>query len=111
MNEEKIYYYKETISPDKLIYDSNFYNIEITDFNYIINGFHIYTKKNKIQNIKLNCSHPNCNPKTKEFCIPDFIKDLEVTKESIQIIINMLKLFNFDNSYYQPWIAFKYIRK
>jgi len=111
MSQEKIYYCKETILPDKLIYDSNLYKIEITDPDYIINGFQVYTEKNKIQKIKLNCYHPNCNPKSKEFCIPDCVKNLELNKESIHLITNMLKLFNFDSSYYQPWISFNYITK
>ena len=106
-----IYYCKEMIFPDKLIYDHSFYKIKVTDPDYVINGFQVYTEENKIQKIKLNCSHPNCNPNTKEFCIPDCVKNLEINEESLKTIISMLKLFNFDNSYYQPWISFDYVTK
>jgi hypothetical protein len=109
MEDYEISSIQKLIIPDKLICNSNFYKITITDSNYIIKGFEVYTKSNKIEKIKLNEKHPNCNPDTKEFCIPSFVKGMNFNDDSIQIITNMLKIFNFQSSYYNPWCVFELI--
>jgi len=102
---------EKTIVPNKLICNSILYNITILNSNYIINEFTIYTNEmKKIEKIIINKgNHPNCDPKTKEFCFPDFIKDNVVNDETIQIIENMFKIFNFDSAFYQPWQDFKIV--
>jgi hypothetical protein len=100
---------RKRIIPDKLICNSIFYLISLTNFSYIINEFIIYTDENKrIEKIIITKgNHPNCDPENKEFCIPDFIKKIDkINNETLQIIENMFKIFNFDSAFYQPWEDF-----
>ena len=101
---------KKKIIPEKLITNKEFYKIKITDNTYIVEEFivHIDNKTKKIEKIRITKGrHPNCDPKTKDFCIPEFLKEKEFNSESLDIIINVIKLFYFDSSYEKPWYSFQ----
>ena len=100
---------KKRIVPDKLMSCSTLYYITITNPKFIINEYEICVGNNKkIEKIKLlEGKHPNCDPQTNEFCIPDFIKKLEIDDKVLEIIENMFKIFNFESSFYQPWADFE----
>jgi len=102
--------FNEIIFPDKLLYELKMFNIKIIDQKYIIKSFEIHTVNNKVDKLIItNGKHPNCNPETFEFCIPHFFKTLDLNSDTIQLIKNMLKIFNFQNCYFQPWLAFEYL--
>ena len=101
---------KKRIIPDRLICNSTLYSIKLNNPTYIIDEYTIFLDKNKnIEKIKLlKGMHPNCNPKNNEFCIPDFIKKInKIDDETLKIIENMFKTFNFDSAFYQPWNDFE----
>ena len=105
---------KQKIIPEKLMTSNNFYRIKLTDNKYIIKEFEVYTneKTKKIEKLTITKGkHPNCDQKTKDFCIPDFLKEKEFNSESLDFIINMLKIFNFKSSYIRPWFSFEIIQK
>ena len=102
--------FNTTIVPNRVIVNSEFYKIDIIDPELIIKQVDIYTfnKTKKINKIFIKQGiHPNANPHTGEFCIPDYIKKMEVNGDSLKIIENMITLFNFRSSYFQPWSGFK----
>lgn len=108
----KKYSFQEKVIPTKLIVNSNFYFIKLTNYSFIIDSFDIYTKDDKIDKIIITeGNHPNCNPDDKTFCIPDYLKQLLLTDDNIKIIKNMLKIFNFDSAHYLPWTAFDYVKE
>jgi len=97
------------IIPDKLICNSTLRKIRIIDPEFYIKNFIVYTKNNKIDKIIISKGkHPNCDPKTKIFCIPLFLNTLELDNSSLDIIINMFKIFNFDSAFFQSWESFEY---
>jgi len=101
-------FYK-TVIPDKLICNSILRKIRIIDPEYYIENFIIYFKNKKIDKIVISKGkHPNCDPKTRIFCIPEFFNNFELDDKSLDIIINMFKIFNFDSAFYQPWKSFEY---
>lgn len=103
------YSFNIKIYPDKLICDSKMYDILVTDDNYIIQDFDIYTEKNVIKKIVITKGkHPNCSLKDGVFCIPDYLTSLELNQETIEIIKEMFKIYNFESAHYLPWDAFEY---
>ena len=107
------YSFVKNIFPDKLICDLILYEITIIDNRFIIRDYDIYTTKdNKIEKIVITKGlHPNCSKKSGSFCIPDFLKTFELNKDTIKIINEMFKIYNFESAYYLPWEAFEYIKK
>lgn len=102
--------FNQTIIPNKLICNSNLYSIKIIDPEFIIEEFCVFIDEdNKIENIGIiKGLHPNCDLQTKFFCIPDYLKEYELNQETIKIIINIIEVFNFDSSFFQPWDCFEY---
>jgi hypothetical protein len=100
----------QTIIPNKLICNSNLYSIKIIDPKFIIKKFFVAVNEdNKIENVGImDGLHPNCDLKTKLLCIPEYLKEYELNENSIKIIFNILEVFNFDSSFFQPWDCFEY---
>lgn len=96
------------IVPCKLICNKKFYKIDVTNSIYNIEEFIINVNEDdKIENIIITKGkHPNCDSVSKEFCIPEYLKDFKLNTEVLKIIENMIKVFNFDSAYYQPWNDF-----
>lgn len=107
------YSFERKIIPKKLICNTSIYKIIITKPTFIIRNFDIYVNKDeKIEKIIItNGKHPNCNPETKIMCLPDYIKDLEMNNQTLNMIICMIEIFNFNSAYYQPWSVFEYDRR
>jgi hypothetical protein len=103
----------QDVIPNKLITSSRCNQIKITDDNYIIKEFEIHTndKTNQIEMIKiLNGKHPNCDPFTNVFCIPECLKRDVFNDQTLNKIVNMLMIFNFESAYYRPWYVFDIIK-
>ena len=103
--------FNKEIIPNKLICNSNLYDIAITDSKFIIEKFCVFIDDDdKIEDVKiLKGLHPNCDLKTKFLCIPEHLKKCELNDVSAKIIFNVLEIFNFDSSFYQPWDSFEYV--
>jgi hypothetical protein len=103
---------KKKIIPEKLISNDKFFRIKLIDNKYITREFeiHLNNKTKKIEKLRITKGrHPNCDPKTKDFCMPEFLKEQQFNSESMDLIINMIKLFNFKSSYETPWNSFELI--
>jgi len=102
---------KEVI-PNKLICKNNLYNIKLTNPEFIIKKFCVFLndETEKIEDVGIiEGKHPNCDLKTKLFCIPEYLKNYKLDDNSFKIIINILEIFNFDSAFYQPWDSFEYV--
>jgi len=102
---------KRKIIPNKCIMDNQVYKITRLNPEFIIDNFDVIFDKErkKIKSVFLeNRQHPNCNPKTNEFCIPNSFKELNFNEDSIIFISGLLECFNLDYSYDIPWSGFDY---
>lgn len=98
------------IIPNKLICNGSLYNIILNNQLYTIRKYAIF--KNEFGYIDkiliLNSKHPNLDPVTQEFCIPNTIKQINVINdETLNIIENMFRIFNFESAYFLPWEDFE----
>ncbi len=96
------------IMPRKLIYKNEIYKITKLKKKFEIRNYIVKTVNDKIDMVILNNPHPNAIPRTGEFCIPNNLRQHELTKESNSMIISMLSCFNLDNCYFTPWDEIKY---
>lgn len=101
---------KKEIIPNKLICNNSLYDITLNSDKYIIKRIVIVTNENnKISRIMIldgDGIHPNCDPESKEFCLPDSIKGMEFNDNTLEVIENTIKIFNFDSAFFQPWNDF-----
>jgi len=96
------------VIPKKLIYKNELYRITKLAKKFEIKNYIVKTINDKIDMVILNNPHPNAIPRTGEFCIPNSLRQHELTKESNSMIISMLSCFNLDDCYFTPWDEIKY---
>jgi len=96
------------ITPSKMIFKRELKRITYVFPELIINGYSIYINRNKLYKLCLENIHPNCDQKTKIFCLPDCILGKELNKEIFKIIDDILCTYNLDSCYYIPWKYFRY---
>ena len=89
------------IIPERLILQNSLWKIFTIKEKYIIKEYRIILdNKNKLDKVFLiNSKHPNCNPRTNEFCIPNGIKNNPIHFKEIcsNLITNEIR--NFDCNY------------
>ena len=95
--------------PKKLIYQSKLYKItKLINTNYIVKGYTIELLDGKIFDVIIKNIHPNADPTTGEFCLPDLMYEKELTEERKLAIENMICTFNVDSCYFTPWGEIEY---
>ena len=99
---------EEYIKPRKLIFRNELYEITELAKKFEIVNFVVKTVNGKIDMVILNNPHPNAIPRTGEFCIPDNLRQHELTQNSRNMITSMLMCFNLDDCYFTPWDEIQY---
>lgn len=98
---------KENIKPNRIKFKNEYYRIEEIPQKYIIREYIIKTINNKLDMIILKTPHPNCNPRTNEFCIPCLYRNMEYNQLTKGFINILLSCYNFDNCYFTIWNELK----
>ena len=105
---------KETINkilvPEKMIYNRKVYKITGLESKYIIKKYTVKTVNGKIDSVYLDSLHPNCDPDTKQFCIPNILRQQKFNKKIQPILENIIITFNLDDCYFKPWGDISYIQ-
>lgn len=99
---KKTHIFITKIIPNRIIMEKNVYEITFLDELYHLDGFEIDTENDKVFNVRVFGFHPNCDPETNIFCIPDFKKGCVITNEYIDAIITNIHTYYLDNCYYNP---------
>jgi len=98
----KTYIFIKNIIPNRVIKDKNVYEITYLDKMFNLDGFEISTENNKVINIRVFGFHPNCDPNTDNFCIPDFKKGVELTNKYLSLIISNIQTYYLDTCFFNP---------
>ena len=101
---------REIHTPYKLIYRNEIFNIIDIHRKFIVKEFIVKTVDGNIDSVFLNNPHPNANPRTGEFCIPNKLRKLTFDKTTISLIRSMITCFNLDDCYFTPWDEIQYER-
>lgn len=99
---------RNLIVPRRLIFKNEFYKILDYPNKYVVKGYTVVLVDNKIDEIEIGDSHPNANPRTGEFCIPNTLRNFPLNDETKKIIHNILSCFNLDDCYFTPWHEIQY---
>lgn len=99
---EKTYIYEGHITPTRVIKNKNIYEITHVDQQYIINGFMVITQQDLVHTITIFGFHPNRDPDTNLFCLPDYKKGVKYTNEYYQLLLTNIKTYYLDNCFFIP---------
>ena len=100
--------YEGRITPDTMIKSHKAYSIDYLDPLFILNGFIVITENNLVLNILLMGIHPNRNPETHMYCLPEYRIKKEFTPEYFEKVLKTIKTYYLDDCYFQP--EKKYVR-
>ena len=70
---------------------------------YIIKGYEITLDEGKLVKVTFDAKHPNRDPDTGEYCIPQVLQD---TADGLDIIPHLelcLRTYQLENCYFLPW--------
>jgi len=99
---KKTHIYITKIIPNRIIMDKNAYEITYVNEMYHLDGFTITTENDKVLYVRVFGYHPNCDPDTDVFCLPDFKKGIYLTKEYLDIVITNIQTYYLDNCFFNP---------
>jgi len=92
-----------SIKPSRIIYQNKMYNIISIDSNHVINKYIIHLNKNKIDNVSIDADHPNSDPRTDIFCLPNEFYKHSISEKLIENIEVLMATYNLDNCYFMVW--------
>ena len=99
------------IVPDKMFFDNKKFVLTKVDPEFVIKIYDIFLDRNNcVRKLSLLSKHPNCDPKTKLFCLPNFVKENEFNEAVKCMIYYCLSTFNLENCYFMPWGNCEYQR-
>jgi len=105
---------EETINkilvPERMIYNGKVHKLTGLESKYIIKKYVVKTVNKKIDVVYLNSVHPNCDQNTKQFCMPNILRQHKFNKKTQLVIENILTTFNLDDCYFKPWSDISYIQ-
>jgi hypothetical protein len=90
------------LTPAYIAQDRKWFRITYLDDKYILDGFNILIKKNKIKKIFLKGLHPNCNPESHEYCVDEKFINNEWNEENLSILTRSIQTYHLDNCYFRP---------
>ena len=94
--------------PERVIHNGKVYKLTNLGSKYIIKKYTVKTVNKKIDMVYLNSIHPNCDPNTNEFCIPNILRQHKFTKKTQRMLEQILTTFNLDDCYFKPWDDISY---
>lgn len=102
---EMSYIYLGRIKPNRVIKNKNVYEITYIDPIFIMSGFVVMTENRHIQNILLFGYHPNRDPNTSLYCLPERKKQVDFTEQYFKLLITNLKTYYLDDCFYTPSLS------
>lgn len=92
------------IIPTTIIKNKNAFEITYIDESLYLEGFAVttYTEENVVSCINLFGEHPNSDPNTNTYCIPDHKKYMKLNESFLTILLSNFKTYYYDNAYFIP---------
>ena len=101
---------KTKLIPDIFIHNNTISKITKIDPKFIVKEFDIILhddlRVNKV--ILKNGNHPHCNPRTKEYCIPEKLIGKKFNKLIYSFLISSFSIIDAGNCYEIPWGSINY---
>ncbi len=95
------------IIPNRIIFKGQNKKIIRLSDKFTITSYNLhFTKDETLKKVVLNNPHPNSNPETNEFCLSFDLKGRKIDHTILPTIEVLLRTFNLDDCYFQPWQDF-----
>jgi hypothetical protein len=107
MNIEKIEI-RRPIGPKKIVHNGDVYKIIKYPKKYFIRGYRLTLINGKIDNVHINGEHPNAQPGTGKFCIPNDLRKIDYNDNTRNLLETILSQYNLNNCYFTPWNEIHY---
>lgn len=78
------------------------YRISNIPYYYIINRIRICTIHNKIMIVYLDTIHPNANPISLKYCLPEIMIESYLNESSLYLLKNFIERYNLHSCYFTP---------
>lgn len=99
---QEYYIYEGQIMPTTMIQKHEAYEItEIHTF-FIMQGFCVSTENDLVMHVSLFGPHPNRDPDTGLFCLPQEKLNVKFSPEYFNKLLTTLKTYYLDNAYFTP---------
>lgn len=98
----KTHIFINQIIPNRVIMNKNVFKITYLDEQYHLDGFEVSTENDKVMNVRVFGFHPNCDPNTDNFCLPDFKTGVFFTSDYLKLILTNIETYYLDNCYFNP---------
>jgi len=96
------YIYIQKIIPELVMKNQKVYNITYLNKILHLDGLEISIENEKVINIRLFGIHPNCDPDTDNYCLPDFKKGVKFSDKYLNLIYKNVKTYYLDSCYFNP---------
>ena len=96
------------IIPNRMKYKNSYSRITSfkSPYKFQIRDYTIFITEGIVVKVKTDSPHPNKNPETGNFCIPE---GMEFDRKHTPVILEtMFRTFNLDDCYFTPWTEFTY---
>lgn len=98
----KTHIFINRIIPNRVIKDRNIHDISYLDKMFYLDGFEVSTENDKVMNVRVFGIHPNCDPDTDNFCLPDFKKGTYFNSDYLNLIKTNIETYYLDNCFFNP---------
>lgn len=99
---QEYHIYEGHITPDTMIRSRKAYEITFIHPLLVIGGFIVITENELVKNIMIMGVHPNVDPATKLYCLPEYKKNKKFTEKYFSQFVRTLKIYYLDDCYFQP---------
>lgn len=99
---EKTYIYEGQIVPNRVIKNKAAYEITYLHPQYLLHGFLVITEQDFVKTITLFGYHPNRDPKTNLYCLPEYKKGVKYTETYFDMLLTNIKTYYLDDCFYTP---------
>jgi hypothetical protein len=106
--ESKTVKIRKPIAPQKIIHNGDIYQIIDYPYEYFIKGYKITLMDGRIDDVHINGKHPNAQPGTGEFCLPNELRKIPFNSKTKQFLETILSQYNLNNCYFTPWNEIQY---
>ena len=103
--------YKGQITPNTMIKDHQAYSITYLHPLLIINGIMISLENGKVKYVNIFGIHPNQDPNSGQFCLPEYKLNIEFTEDYFNNLIKTIKTYYLDNSFTIPPLKYVTYKK
>lgn len=94
--------FKKFIKPIRMKYKNEYYEILASSIKFLIKKYKVRLVDGKLNEIYVDGEHPNSDPLTNQFCIPDELRFKMWDESLMREAEYHMAFYNLDDCYFEP---------